>query len=101
MRRWFAMGLLGLALGCEGKGDWGANCTAYRTKVRDECTKHGKKGGLWNQVCPAYIQAIDQMEASVPPEGTTQKKYDAAEDQCGVNLQKFEDLTRDPKDFPR
>jgi hypothetical protein len=101
MRRWLALGLLSLALGCEGPGDWGPVCNAYRTKVRDECSKHGKKGPLWKQVCDPYLDAINQMEQSVPPEGTVQKKYDAAEEQCGINSQKFDELTRDPKDFPR
>jgi hypothetical protein len=102
MRRWLALGLLGLALGCrETTTEWGRECNAYRIKVKDDCEKHGKKGGLWNQACPGYMDAVAKMEQSVPPEGTFKEKFDAAEPQCKVNRENFEQTTKDTKDFPR
>jgi hypothetical protein len=105
MRRWLAIGVLGLLVACEGPGTWGPICTTYKEKVKKECELHGKKG-LWPQVCfgknnDGYLKAVDDMEKSIPPEGFVQKKYDAAEDACRANLESYDGLTKDPADFPR
>lgn len=102
MRRWLVLGLLGLALGCrETTTEWGVECNTYRIKVKDDCEKHAKKGGLWNQVCPGYLDAVTKMEESVPAEGTFKEKFDLAEPLCQKNRETFEQTTKDPKEFPR
>lgn len=102
MRRWLALGLLALALGCEEKGDWGPNCRAYMTQIEEECAKHKGKSQQWGELCDPFLKAIGEMRASIPTEGTTQKKFDAVEEQCAANLRTFEGkIKEDPELFPR
>lgn len=102
MRRWLALGLLGFLLGCrEVTTEWGSTCRLYIDKVTEDCDKYEKKGGLWNQVCPGYREAIQAMKSSVPVDGTFKEKFDAVEPVCDQNLKTFNDLTKNPQDFPR
>jgi hypothetical protein len=101
MRRWLAFSLLSLGLGCrEVATDWGLSCKALIEKVSDECKKHGTKG-LWPQVCPKYMEGIETMKISLPPEGTFKEKIDEADLKCTETLNTYNDLTKNVADFPR
>jgi hypothetical protein len=105
MRHWLALSLLCLVVGCREKTtSWGPTCTVLIEKITDECKKHGTKG-LWPQVCPKYLEGIKDMQKSLadtePNGGTFKDKVDEAETRCNDSLSTYNELTKNPQDFPK
>lgn len=102
MRQWLALSLLCLVVGCREKAtDWGPTCKLMIDKITEDCTKFGTKGDNWKNACSKYLEGIKEMKSSLPGEGTFKEKVDEADTRCNDALKVYNDLTKNPQDFPR